>query len=66
VFGIATTGSHPDPLQIRQPASFVLIVGMTYIVAGGRPFAANFTFFCHDQTPYHTPLLAIAGIVEIP
>ena len=65
MFGIAAAGRHPDPLQIRQPTSFILVVGMTDIVAGGRPLAANFTFFCHDQTPYHTPLLAIAGIAEI-
>jgi hypothetical protein len=49
---IAALGSHSDPLQIREPAPSVLIVGMADMVTGYWSFAADFTFFCHDTTPY--------------
>jgi hypothetical protein len=49
---IAACSGHSDPLQIREPAAPVFIVGMAYIVTGHRSFAAYFTFFCHDKTPY--------------
>lgn len=26
---------------------------MAYIIAGYGPFATDFTFFCHDKTPYY-------------
>ena len=42
---ITTGGGHSHTLQIRQPTPSVLIVGMTYIVAGGRAFSTNCTFF---------------------
>ena len=42
---IATGGGHSYPLQIRQPTPSVLIVGMAYIIAGGRAFSTNRTFF---------------------
>jgi hypothetical protein len=48
---VAALGGHSDPLQIRKPAPPVLIVSMADIIAGDRPFAADFTFFCHDKTP---------------
>jgi uncharacterized membrane protein HdeD (DUF308 family) len=50
---IAALGSHSDPLQIWEPAPSVLIVGMAYMIAGYRAFATDFTFFCHDKTPYY-------------
>jgi hypothetical protein len=49
---VAALGGHSDPLQIREPAPPGLIVGMADIIAGYRPFATDFTFFCHDKTPY--------------
>ena len=52
MYGVAALGGHSDPLQVREPAPPVFVVGMAYIVAGDWPFAADFTFFCHDNTPY--------------
>jgi len=49
---VAALRGHSDPLQIREPAPPVFIVGMAYIIAGHGPFATYFTFFCHDKTPY--------------
>jgi hypothetical protein len=49
---VAALCGHSDPLQIREPAPPVFIVGMAYIVAGHWSFATDFTFFCHDKTPY--------------
>jgi hypothetical protein len=44
--------SHSDTLQIREPAPPGFIMGMADIIACCRTFAADFTFFCHDKTPY--------------
>lgn len=49
---VAALDGHADPLQIREPAAPVFIVSMAYIIAGYRSFATDFTFFCHDKTPY--------------
>jgi hypothetical protein len=49
---VAAFRGHSDPLQIREPAPPVFIVGMAYIIAGYRSFATDFTSFCHDKTPY--------------
>jgi hypothetical protein len=48
---VAALGGHSDPLEIREPAPPVFIVSMAYIIACYRPFATDFTFFCHDNTP---------------
>jgi len=39
----------PDPLQIRIPALFGLVVGMADVVAHYRFFAANLTNFSHGR-----------------
>ena len=51
MYGVASLGGHSDPLQIREPASPVFIVGMADMITGYRPFATDLTFFCHDKTP---------------
>lgn len=43
---------------------------MAYIIAGYRPFATDFTFFCHDKTPYIlkqiTIVYAKTGYIHVP
>jgi hypothetical protein len=49
---VATLRGHSDPLQVRKPSPPVFIMGMANMIAGHWPFATDFTFFCHDKTPY--------------
>jgi hypothetical protein len=49
---VAVACSHSDPLQIREPTPPGFIMGMADIIACCRTFAADFTFSCHDKTPY--------------
>jgi len=49
---VAALGGHSDPLQIWEPTTSGFIMGMADVIAGYRPFAAYFTFFCHGRTPY--------------
>ena len=67
---VAARGCHSDPLQIREPAPSVLIVGMAYIVAGYRSLAADFTFFGHDKTPYYNETIKMiytkTGYIHVP
>jgi hypothetical protein len=44
----ACIGYCPYFLQIGQPASPVLVMGMTDMIAGRRTFSAYFTFSRHD------------------
>jgi hypothetical protein len=43
---------------------------MAYIIACYRPFATDFTFFCHDKTPYIlkqiTIVYAKTGYIHVP
>jgi len=45
-------GGHSDTLQIWEPTTSGFIMGMADVIAGYRPLAAYFTFFCHGATPY--------------
>jgi hypothetical protein len=54
---VAALGDHSNPLQIREPTTSGFIMGMADVVAGYRPLAAYFTFFCHGKTPYIIKLL---------
>jgi hypothetical protein len=49
---VAARGGHSDALQVGKPAPPGLVVGMADVIAGHWTFAADFTFFCHDKTPY--------------
>jgi hypothetical protein len=68
--GVAAFGGHSYPLQVREPAPPVFVVGMTYIVAGHRAFATDFTFFCHGKTPYYLKTNIIVytktGYIHVP
>jgi hypothetical protein len=39
---------RPHILQVRQPTAAGLVVGMTDIVAGYRPFSTNIAYACHE------------------
>jgi hypothetical protein len=47
--GPAVGGHHPNPLQIGQPATTGLVVGVADVVTGRRAFAADFTITGHDN-----------------
>ena len=49
---VAALSGHSNSLQIGEPASPGLVVGMADVIACNWPFAADFTFFCHGKTPY--------------
>jgi hypothetical protein len=67
---VAALDGHSDPLQIRKPAPPVFIVSMADIIASYRPFATDFTFFCHDKTPYILKQITIVyvktGYIHVP
>jgi hypothetical protein len=52
---VAAFRGHSYPLQIGKPAPFGLVVGMADIMTSYWTFAADFTFFCHDNTPLSKP-----------
>jgi len=43
----------PHVLKIRQPSSFGLSVGVTYIKTRRRPFSADVTSESHDVPPFN-------------
>lgn len=45
--GIAAVADRANFLEIGQPAPAVLVVGVAYIIAGGRSFAADIAYFSH-------------------
>ena len=51
LLGAAANGSNPNLLQIGQPTTPGLVVGVADIVSGNWLFAAYFTLFRHNHTP---------------